>query len=213
MDTIIDPPVIQAQVCTECLRPIKGNHHPSAKKLTRINRHRGDFRYVHPVCVPCLNVRRVGYSETWSLPIQSLEAAAEKAVEFDRYEDFATSMRSMDATLAGLDGDMGRLVREIRDLERRKTVVRNAMARIMALMEACPHARYFIRRMEANKAIADPGLRQRIMRRDGYKCQRCQSIHDLSIDHITPVVAGGGDEDENLQVLCVPCNSRKGGRK
>lgn len=52
--------------------------------------------------------------------------------------------------------------------------------------------------------------REHIFKRDGYACLHCKSTTDLSIDHIIPVVHGGGDELENLQTLCRVCNSKKG---
>jgi len=55
-------------------------------------------------------------------------------------------------------------------------------------------------------------LRERIFTRDGYRCLCCGAQDDLSIDHVTPVSAGGGIEEENLQTLCRPCNSRKGNK-
>lgn len=32
----------------------------------------------------------------------------------------------------------------------------------------------------------------------------------MTVDHIIPRVEGGGDELENLQPMCAPCNSKKG---
>ncbi|WP_310474117.1 HNH endonuclease [Sandarakinorhabdus sp.] len=52
--------------------------------------------------------------------------------------------------------------------------------------------------------------RKRIMERDAYRCCKCGSHLDLSIDHIVPRSAGGSNEDDNLQTLCVPCNVKKG---
>ena len=52
--------------------------------------------------------------------------------------------------------------------------------------------------------------REFIFKRDGYTCLHCKGTTDLSIDHIMPVVHGGGDELENLQTLCRVCNSKKG---
>lgn len=52
--------------------------------------------------------------------------------------------------------------------------------------------------------------REFIFQRDGYTCLHCDAKTDLSIDHIIPVVHGGGDELENLQTLCRVCNSKKG---
>ena len=43
-------------------------------------------------------------------------------------------------------------------------------------------------------------------------CSNCGSESDLTVDHIVPRVAGGGDEVSNLQVLCRRCNSAKAGR-
>ena len=57
------------------------------------------------------------------------------------------------------------------------------------------------------------GTRMRILARDGRRCRVCGMTADdgvtLEVDHILPVAKGGGNEDENLWVLCRPCNSGK----
>jgi 5-methylcytosine-specific restriction endonuclease McrA len=55
-------------------------------------------------------------------------------------------------------------------------------------------------------------LRWEIFERDGYLCRRCGGRRDLTIDHITPVIAGGTNDKSNLQTLCRTCNSHKGAR-
>lgn len=44
-------------------------------------------------------------------------------------------------------------------------------------------------------------------------CQRCGCLTDypfgFELDHRTPLFQGGSDEDENLQVLCIPCHAAK----
>ena len=55
-------------------------------------------------------------------------------------------------------------------------------------------------------------LRYEVLGRDDYKCVHCGSNQGLTIDHIKPVLHGGGNEADNLQTLCKPCNSRKGPR-
>jgi 5-methylcytosine-specific restriction endonuclease McrA len=43
-------------------------------------------------------------------------------------------------------------------------------------------------------------------------CNYCGSEYDLALDHIRPSSRGGTDNPRNLQVLCRPCNSKKGTR-
>jgi 5-methylcytosine-specific restriction endonuclease McrA len=53
-------------------------------------------------------------------------------------------------------------------------------------------------------------IRQSVINRDGC-CQMCGTEERLSVDHIIPRKLGGDDNLSNLQVLCVSCNSSKGG--
>jgi len=41
-------------------------------------------------------------------------------------------------------------------------------------------------------------------------CSKCGCKEKLTVDHIKPVCEGGGNESENLQCLCWPCNRKKG---
>jgi len=55
-------------------------------------------------------------------------------------------------------------------------------------------------------------LRNKIFRRDGFKCTKCGSTEKLHIDHIIPFSVGGQTEENNLQTLCSKCNIQKGNR-
>jgi len=46
--------------------------------------------------------------------------------------------------------------------------------------------------------------------RDQGRCRHCGSTVELQFDHVIPVAMGGNGEAENLQILCGPCNRRKG---
>ena len=52
----------------------------------------------------------------------------------------------------------------------------------------------------------------KLLERYKFKCVNCESMENLTIDHIQPVSRGGSDDFSNLQILCKPCNSSKGAR-
>ena len=70
------------------------------------------------------------------------------------------------------------------------------------------------RRIAPTKRRAWPkGLKEQLMRRQRNRCVYCgrrYSAHYLDIDHMDPVAYGGSNAPRNLQVLCGPCNRRKG---
>ena len=52
----------------------------------------------------------------------------------------------------------------------------------------------------------------RVLRRDGRRCRYCGASSDLTLDYIVSLHNGGARTDENAQILCRSCNSRKGAR-
>jgi len=68
--------------------------------------------------------------------------------------------------------------------------------------------------IQAKRKPIKPSLRFEILKRDDYRCQMCgvtaKDGATLEIDHITPVSKGGGNDADNLQVLCRDCNAGKG---
>lgn len=57
-----------------------------------------------------------------------------------------------------------------------------------------------------------PYLRKKILERDEYICQWCKKMFDASelhIDHEIPISCGGGNELDNLRVLCTDCHHKK----
>ena len=55
-----------------------------------------------------------------------------------------------------------------------------------------------------------PDVKQLVWKRDGGACCACGSGVELQYDHVIPVSLGGGSTEDNLQILCGPCNRRKG---
>ena len=57
------------------------------------------------------------------------------------------------------------------------------------------------------------GLKQELMKRQDSTCAYCghrRIARSLDIDHMIPAVRGGSNDASNLQVICRPCNQRKG---
>jgi len=49
----------------------------------------------------------------------------------------------------------------------------------------------------------------------GYRCKKCRRklpLDILEVDHIKPRALKGKDNPSNLQLLCPPCNKKKGAR-
>jgi 5-methylcytosine-specific restriction endonuclease McrA len=41
------------------------------------------------------------------------------------------------------------------------------------------------------------------------KCARCREVRPLTVDHVVPVSKGGSSNIDNIQPLCLQCNSWK----
>lgn len=84
-------------------------------------------------------------------------------------------------------------------------------------MPALPAVRrYVLQEMEPirnRSGHAWKKIRERIMFRDCGLCQECKRNGVVTagkeVDHIVPVMKGGGDEDSNLQLLCLECHKMK----
>jgi 5-methylcytosine-specific restriction endonuclease McrA len=63
---------------------------------------------------------------------------------------------------------------------------------------------------QAQRARIPEEVRVAVWVRDEGRCVRCGSEDDLQFDHVIPVSRGGGNSEENVQVLCGDCNRLKG---
>ena len=67
----------------------------------------------------------------------------------------------------------------------------------------------FEMQMDNNQISEWDEARERVLKRDNYRCLRCEGEESLQVDHIIPQYYGGSDRDENLQTLCSRCNKEK----
>lgn len=64
--------------------------------------------------------------------------------------------------------------------------------------------------LQPNRSKISHRKKKEVFSRDAHRCVRCGSDQNLTIDHKIPRTAGGGNELENLQLLCLRCNQQKG---
>jgi 5-methylcytosine-specific restriction endonuclease McrA len=67
-------------------------------------------------------------------------------------------------------------------------------------------------RIRGNGGILTPNDWALIVSRQDGRCNSCHKKVDLAIDHVIPVCRGGSSDPSNIQGLCKPCNSKKGGK-
>ena len=118
--------------------------------------------------------------------------------------------------VAGIS-EYARRIRELRDEEGYQIMSHNDRADLKP-------GQYILGRTERKPVISrsiSPQLRNEILERNGYTCQRCGSGPGdadpfnpgrkirLQIDHIKPISQGGKDVKDNLRVLCSACNLSK----
>ena len=67
-------------------------------------------------------------------------------------------------------------------------------------------------RPKAARSRLDPfsyeSLRQKILRRDGWRCQSCGVMSYLEVHHMEFRSHSGADSEENLITLCTACHAR-----
>ena len=55
-------------------------------------------------------------------------------------------------------------------------------------------------------------IKKAVFARDQHKCRKCGATDNLEIDHIVPLVRGGSNDLNNIQILCMHCNRTKSDR-
>ena len=70
-------------------------------------------------------------------------------------------------------------------------------------------------RAEKMGAVAVHVELDEIIKRDGNRCYLCgkeTSVHDVSFEHVVPLIGGGSHTPENIRLAHRVCNSKKGAK-
>lgn len=176
-----------------------------------------------PICGRCWNLILNGQlSESASSSDIQISAAIEDSVKKCNQMSKSTSLDDLLSLSESIDGMCSVLSNATADFNQKANEAARAADRVSRLESFIDKMKYSVSekfksnyescRSFASRYISNPELRDRVFRRDGFKCATCGSVEYLSVDHIHPVIKGGGNEDDNLQTLCLPCNLKKGSK-
>lgn len=69
-----------------------------------------------------------------------------------------------------------------------------------------------LHRINISKALEGKGItntHRLLFKKNVNVCRLCKTDNNLTVNHIVPKVAGGGDNIENLEILCLACNIKE----
>ena len=96
-------------------------------------------------------------------------------------------------------------------LQQLRTNLAPAASRVTMLPTQRPDT---VERVRGSAGVRD---RERIRARDCGLCQECKrqgkTTLGAAVDHIDPLWNGGSDEDDNKELLCIPCHDAKTARE
>lgn len=96
----------------------------------------------------------------------------------------------------------------------RLQTLKSRLAKLPSRLSGLSYATNTVQRKRGSAGVKD---RNNIKARDCGLCQECRRKGRVSIgrvvDHITPLWAGGSDEDDNKELLCDPCHDAKTARE
>lgn len=206
---MIDQP---QEVCDVCSKSIEEGHFRVISKKTLNRLQKRVNVSLRCVCLPCVKaIRKTQKGETldsvvWMRKVnKQIQSGIFPVGLHEMIADAENAKAQISSEISSLLNQLERKTCSLNFISSSLVDIKNAYGNFL-------WGTYHERRKRANYAISKADLRLMVFTRDQNKCCSCGSSKRLSIDHIKPVLEGGGDDPENLQTLCRSCNSRKGAK-
>jgi HNH endonuclease len=148
--------------------------------------------------------RRANVEADWRATIAQWEAGEQARIASHRFWIFRGKLVEVDGwESAGRDEIVTRVKHKV--LKEEKLLKR--LEREIELMRVLEEGSESLRRARERIPLA---VRTFVFLRDGGRCRNCGSTENIQYDHIIPVARGGGNTEDNIEILCQICNQQKG---
>jgi hypothetical protein len=144
--------------------------------------------------------------------------------DWDRFGRLLENLSAVNQAIERLQQDQGILPEPVQTYRTRTAPLFERGQRLYDLLSQPPYREWALEALRMgdlqSAGEAQPKRRVRLTNalmsevwtRDAGVCVECGSTDDLQFDHIIPVSKGGATTSENLRILCVQCNARRGNR-
>jgi hypothetical protein len=169
------------------------------------------------VCVICYNKlgKRRSRGNKRNRNETTLKTAFRNIKELSDNKDFSGYIKycaKLEFDIQKMDDDIEEHIRKVRNITKIQLKYKQELESAVNLAENHPELMYWWNRYKASRHISKVNIRAEVFSRDGFTCNICGTSENLTVDHIVPVLKGGGNELDNLQTLCGSCNSSKGAK-
>lgn len=197
--------------CNICQKDFFGQQRiVSRKVLNRIGSKTGT-RFTC-LCVNCKSSLVSKISRNATLAIPSIRRSVELLKSGSANQGIVETFRAIQSAKEDVSALVSEKMKELKELTETLNFLSSASCDLRADYAKALWDSYPERRKRACCFISESDLRAMIFSRDGYACVHCGAKSRLSVDHVVAVANGGSNDLENLQTLCISCNSRKGAK-
>ncbi len=191
-------------------RPLSKNVKPFEEKLSLEPRH--NHSTLGPVWLklnPQQIIERVKNKTTRECELELEKIASENQIKLAEKKPSKRNFGDKTLLKVYLDCEKLQLLKSRLNIHCEQKLLQVLMEEKLKATEPQTEIKPKVRKLPSKKPRSlSPSLRATVFKRAQKKCENCGSKHSLQIDHKVSVARGGGNNVENLRILCRPCNQR-----